>query len=169
MLAVRHYEPHDSEVTIEIFLRAVREIASKDYNQEQVQAWAQVNDPAAWARKRGSRPTWIVTHDGIPAGFSDLEPNGHLDMMFVHPRYQGFGVASLLLSTVEAAARGQGVAIINTEASLTARPFFRSRGFSVIAAQEVEKRGQMLKNFRVPSRLVWKLAERRVSSGLTVG
>lgn len=149
MLAVRRYEPKDLDTTIEIFLQAIREVASKDYNPLQVQAWAQVADPAAWARKRASRPTWIATIARVPVGFSDLESKGHLDMMFVHPQYQGCGVASLLLETVEAMAREQGLALITTEASLTARSFFQNRGFSVVTAQEVQKRGQTLRNFRM--------------------
>lgn len=74
-------------------------------------------------------------------------------MMFVHPHYQGLGVASLLLKTLEAAGREQGLLLITTEASLTARPFFEKRGFDVIASQAVQKRGQTLRNFRMEKRL----------------
>ena len=153
MLAVRNYVPHDAEATIEIFLRAIREIAAKDYTPDQVDAWAQVENHEGWARRRESRPTWVATVDGSPAGFSDLEPNGYLDMMFVHPRYQCLGIASLLLRTVEAAAHDQNLSCIRTEASLTARPFFEKRGFKVVADQAVRKRGQTLRNFRMEKRL----------------
>jgi len=101
----------------------------------------------------GKQATWVATYNGVPIGFSDLEPTGHLDMTFVHPRFQGLGVASLLLKTVEAAAHGQGLTFVTTEASLTACPFFQSRGFVVVAAQEVQKRGQTLRNFRMEKRL----------------
>ncbi len=153
MLTIRDYRPADSAATAEIFLRSIREVASKDYDPAQVDAWAKVEDLDAWARRRASRPTWIVEHDAAPIGFSDLEPDGHLDMMFVHPEYQGMGAASLLLATVEAAARDQGLVRLFTEASLTARPFFEKKGFVVLAAQSVEKRGQLLQNFRMEKSL----------------
>jgi putative acetyltransferase len=73
--------------------------------------------------------------------------------MFVHPQYQGVGVASLLLRTVEATAQNQGLRCLTTEASLTARPFFERRGFDVVASQEVQKRGQTLRNFLMERRL----------------
>ncbi len=152
MLALRNYAPRDAEATIEVFLRAIREVAAKDYTDDQIDAWARVESHEGWARRRASRPTWVATIDGSPAGFSDLETNGHLDMMFVHPRYQGLGVASLLLRAVEAAARDQNLPRITTEASLTARPFFEKRGFEVIVLQEVHKRGQTLRNFRMEKR-----------------
>lgn len=149
MLSIRKYQPNDADATIEIFLKAIREVASKDYTPGQVDAWAQVEDPEAWAKARESRPTWIATCNGSPAGFADLEPGGHLDMMFVHPHYQRLGAASLLMGTIEAVAHSYSLQVISTEASLTARPFFESRGFHVVAAQEVQKRGRMLPNFRM--------------------
>jgi putative acetyltransferase len=153
MIAIRSYAPQDADVTIEIFVRAIRELASRDYTPAQVDAWAQVEDREAWARIRAARPTWIAACDGAVAGFSDLAAGGHLDMMFVHPRYQRRGVASSLLTTVEAAAREQNLSLLTTEASLTARPFFEVAGFHVVAAQEVQKRGQTFRNFRMEKRL----------------
>ena len=58
-------------------------------------------------------------------------------------------LAVLLAITFAGSAHAQGVARLFTEASITARPFFEAQGFSVIASQRVEKRGQMLTNFRM--------------------
>lgn len=80
-------------------------------------------------------------------GFSDLTADGCLDMMFVHPEFQGLGVASSLLRRVEEKARTLGFRRIYTEASRTAQSFFERKGFRVISRQTVEKRGQSLENF----------------------
>lgn len=148
-ISVREYRPTDADATIDIFLRAIREVASKDYSPAQIDAWAKVDDAGVWAEWRANRPTWLAIHDMQPVGFTDLKADGCLDMMFVHPDHQGKGVASLLLETVEVAALNQGHRRIFTEASLTARPFFERKGFIVLAAQTVEKRGQTLPNFRM--------------------
>jgi putative acetyltransferase len=148
-VSVRDYVAADCDATIAIFLSAIREVASRDYTPDEIEAWAQVEDRDAWATRRASRPSFIAECDGVTIGFSDLEADGHLDMMFVHPAYQGIGAASLLLGKVEDEARRQGLGRIFTEASLTARPFFERRGFTVIARQSVEKRGQRLTNFRM--------------------
>ncbi|GAC1042622.1 GNAT family N-acetyltransferase [Rhizobium sp. No.120] len=145
--SIKRYEPSDAPATIEIFLRAIREVASKDYSPEQVAAWARVDDAEVWSQYRASRPTWLAIDDSKPIGFSDLKSDGCLDMMFVSPDYQGKGVASLLLETVEKAAREQGLSRIFTEASMTARPFFERRGFWVVTTQQVQKRGQIFINF----------------------
>ncbi|MGO4569857.1 GNAT family N-acetyltransferase [Rhizobium sp. 2YAF20] len=153
VLTIRDYISTDADATIDIFLRAIRDVASKDYTPAQVDAWAKVEDRDAWAKRRASRPGWIVQREAVPIGFADLEPNGLLDMMFVHPDHQGIGAASLLLATVEAEVRNQGLTRISTEASLTARPFFERRGFIVLTRQSVEKRGQILENFRMEKSL----------------
>jgi len=157
-LHVRPYRPCDRDATIAIFLAAIRQTAARDYEPAQIAAWAQVPDPDGWDRRRQSRPTWLAWHAGEhgeerPAGFSDLEPDGHLDMMFVDPAYGRSGVATLLLSTIEAAARWSGLPRLFTEASLTARPFFARCGFVVLAAQQVTIRGVPLRNFRMEKRL----------------
>lgn len=146
-IVVRPYTINDLDVTIDIFLRAIREVSSRDYTPAQVEAWAKVEDRAAWAVRRGSRPTWIAEVSTRPVGFADLTADGLLDMMFVHPEFQGLGVASRLLDTVERGARQQRLDRIYTEASKTARPFFERRGFRLVKAQKVEKRGQVLENF----------------------
>ncbi|MBB3311990.1 putative acetyltransferase [Rhizobium sp. BK196] len=146
-ILIRPYRPADSDATIEIFLRAIREVSSKDYSPEQIDAWAQVEDAAKWAERRISRPGWIAEIDGKSVGFSDLTPDGCLDMMFVHPAFQGLGVAGRLLTRVEEEAEALGIDRIYTHASLTAQPFFERKGFRILTRQTVERRGQRFDNF----------------------
>jgi putative acetyltransferase len=145
---IRAYRPTDLDAVISIFLAAIRETASRDYTPAQIDAWAQV-DRDGWAVRRLSRPTWIAVIDESAVGFTDLEPDGHLDMMFVRPTHQGVGVATALFNTVEAAARSQGLSWIFTEASITARPFFERRGLSVVSSQLVGERGPQMRIYRM--------------------
>ncbi len=148
MLIVRPYRDDisDREATIRIFLSAIRGTACRHYTPEQVAAWAQVDDPRRWHALRLSRPTWVAESDGEAAGFTDLLPNGLVDMMFVAPWAGGQGVARALLDKAEATARADGLPRLWTEASLTAEGFFARRGFSVVSRQVVEKRGQQFRN-----------------------
>jgi len=137
-----------------LFIGSVRKVASRDYDPDQIMAWApDVLDRDRWLARQGSRPTWVATISGEIAGFSDLEPDGHIDMMYVHADHQGRGVAKSLLLHIERVARVQGLGRLYTEASITARPFFERHGFGVISAQEVERRGQRLINYRMERRL----------------
>lgn len=147
-ITVRNYNPRDVEIIMDIFIDAVTNTASKDYSPQQVKAWAQV-DRERWLKRCSNRNVWIAEIDGVAAGFTDLENDGHLDMMFVHSRFNNMGVASVLLLTVEHAARKLNLRKIFTEASLTAKPFFEKRGFIVVTQQQVEIRSEVLSNFKM--------------------
>jgi putative acetyltransferase len=150
---IRRYEASDLDAVISVFLRSVRGVASRDYDAGQIAAWAQV-DRDVWSRRRLDRPTWVALIDSVIAGFIDLESSGHIDMLFVDPASQRRGVASALLDAVENAARGQRLAVLDTDASITARPFFERHGFQVIRSQDVALRGQWLTNFRMEKQLL---------------
>ena len=147
-IKVRHYATEDLDAVIEVFQRAVREVACRDYDPVQIAAWSTV-DREEWEPWRLTRPTWVAIHDDKEIGFSDLEPDGHLDMMFVHPDHQGRGVASLLLAQVEAVAGQQGLTRIFTEASITAQPFFAHRGFALDRQDIIDLDGERFVIFRM--------------------
>jgi putative acetyltransferase len=101
----------------------------------------------------GDRLIWVAVVDELVVGVTDLEPSGHLDRMYVHPEHEGRGIASALLTCLEAAARRQGLTRLFTEASITAKPFFEKRGFKVLTAQVVEFRGENFTNYRMEKQL----------------
>lgn len=147
---VREFIDADTDPLLDLFRDSVRNIARKDYSEEQVHAWAPDDlDRQSWASKCASRQTFVAELDGALAGFGDLEADGHVDMMFVHSRFQRRGVASLLLAQIESSARLRHILRLYTEASITAKPFFEHRGFRLIAPQVVRKRGQEFINYRM--------------------
>ena len=92
---------------------------------------------------------WPWTESGQLLGFADLEPDGHLDHLFVHKDHQRRGIGTLLLTAIEAIARREAIPVLRTEASLTARPFFEAHGFALLAEQTVRVRGVAFVNFRM--------------------
>jgi putative acetyltransferase len=147
-LNVRPYRSTDLDDVIAIYLGAIRDIASKDYNPAEIAAWAQA-DRDSWAAQRLSRTTWVAEINLMLVGWIGIEGDGHLDMLYVHPSHQGVGIASALLEFVEIAASCQGLTRIHTEASITARIFFEKRGFQVITSEVVARHGQNFTRFRM--------------------
>jgi putative acetyltransferase len=76
-----------------------------------------------------------------------LEANGHIDCFYCHSKYQKKGIGSKLLSYIENTAKLQRIKRLYTEASITAKPFFEKKGFSVVTEQQVERRGVWLQNY----------------------
>jgi putative acetyltransferase len=147
---IRSYSADDLPLLADLFRRSVRQCTQDDYNEEQRLAWAPDElDMVAWAHKRLSKPTWVAEVNGVVAGFIDLEPDGHVDMLYVHPDHARKGLATALLIEAQNAAQRQGNTRMYSEVSLTARRAFEKCGFVVVARQEVTVRGQTMVNLRM--------------------
>ncbi len=150
---LRPYCDNDAAATRSVFERAVRITASRHYTTQQLAAWAPVHrDPSAstaWAAARAAAHTIVAVEDDEVIGFSDLVHGDLLDMLYVDPRAGGRGLGSALIREIVSIARAPGVAVIETYASLTARPVFERNGFVVIEQRTPVVRGVAMTNFRM--------------------
>ena len=138
-----------------MFLDAVTVTASSDYSPEQIAAWAAADERTIeeWHRSRSNTDTVVAIVDDRVVGFSDVNAEGYIDMMFVDPRVTRRGVASALIAEVSRHATILGATYLSTDASITARPFFEHHGFHVVAEQHPIYRGIKLTNYRMAKQL----------------
>ncbi|MGB7979754.1 MAG: GNAT family N-acetyltransferase [Candidatus Nanopelagicales bacterium] len=149
-MLLRPYRDADAAGTLKVFRRAIRTLAGHDYAPEQVDAWASPEiDPAVWAQKRRTRRTQVADTDGRVVGFTDIDDDGYIDMLFVDPDVARQGVGSALLEWARITAEGLGARELTTNASRTARPAFEAHGFTVVAEQCVVLRGVAMPNLRM--------------------
>ncbi len=129
-------------------------LAIGDYTEPQIRAWAAaIADVEQFALRCAARATWVAICGSRIAGFSDLEPDGHIDMLYVHPELARRGVARALLQHIERVAESRGLRRLYTEASITARPVFERRGFEVLAGRTVTVGGHAMTHYRMEKRL----------------
>lgn len=143
-MILRKYKPSDCKQIAEIFFNTVHAINAKDYTKAQLNAWAtgQV-DLESWNQSFLEHFSIVAEDQGVLVGFGDMDKTGYLDRLYVHKDYQNMGIATAICNALEPFAPGK----IVTHASITAKPFFLKRGYVVINAQQVERRGVILKNF----------------------
>ena len=151
-VVVRNATAGDASAVAHLFHNTILNVNVGDYSVAQVEAWAgPAPVPEVWERRitedGSARKTFVATKEDRVVGFAELEGDGHVDTLYVHHQYQGCGIASALLDRIEAEARSLGLRRLYTEASITAEPFFRRRGFSMIRPQDVEVRGHTFRNF----------------------
>jgi putative acetyltransferase len=147
---VRLYQAGDNSVLARLFTETVHAVNAADYSPEQVEVWAgDPPDVERWLGRVGGRIAFVAEHDSEIVGFATFEPNGHLDHLYVHHRFQRQGVASALFRRIEEEAVSRGVERVFTEASITAHPFFEHSGFRVIAPQTVAIKGISFLNYRM--------------------
>ena len=149
-LVLRPYRSEDCGEMAELFYETVHSVNAADYPLAQLDAWApEEADLAALDASFRAHHTLVAETGGRIVGFSDMDGGGYLDRLYVHRDFQGQGIATALCNALEAACPA---AVYLTHASITARPFFLARGYRVIRAQLVERRGVVLKNFVMEKR-----------------
>ena len=135
---VRKFQSGEERELWELFYNTVRTVNLGDYTQQQVEAWAPDDaDIDKWRKRmQGIDPYVCVENDTI-IGYTDVQPSGYIDHFYVHHQWQRRGVGTLLFETIEAQAIELEIKEMTSAVSITARPFFESRGFSVVTPQEV--------------------------------
>lgn len=139
-----------------MFHAAVHEIAAAHYTPAECRAWSSAPRPDRFSdRDADGRIVWVAEDEGGVRGFIELEPNGHIDCFYSHPR----GAGGALYKALEQGAAG--MARLFVEASKGARPFFEARGFTVIEPQEVTIGEVTLVNYRMEKTLAPPARPRR--------
>ena len=144
-MRIRPYRSADCAALAALFYQTVHTVCARDYAPEQLDAWATGHvDQEAWDRSFLAHRTRVAEQGGRIVGFAEMDETGYLDRLYVAADCQGQGIATALCDDLE---RASSAPHFSTHASLTARPFFEKRGYRVVRAQEVERRGVRLRNF----------------------
>ena len=142
---IRTYEPEDFFTVSRLFCETVHSVNRKDYSEEQCKAWTDKSDGLRACRNRlRDQHTLIAEIGGEAVGFGSMDASGCLDLLYVAESFLRRGAASALCDALE-----ENVPHPKTYASITAKPFFESRGYRVLAEREVDCGGILLKNFEM--------------------
>ena len=150
-MIIREYKPTDCEDLVKLFYHTVHTINAKDYSQEQLKVWATDKiDLEVWNKSLSEHFTVVAVENNIIVGFGDIDNSGYLDRLYVHKDYQRRGVATIICDKLEQAVK---VNKIITHASITAKPFFEQRSFTMVKWQQVLRHGIALTNYVMEKQL----------------
>lgn len=155
-MIIRPFHPDDAAALSTVYERAVRDLGPRGYSARQVDAWLTLTpSPERLRALAGDGRIRLVGEDarGSPVAFTDLEPNGHIDLLYCAPEAAGKGMASALYAELEDRARRMGMERLFAEASELSRPFFVNRGFTVLHVRHFEIAGVPVHNYAVEKRL----------------
>lgn len=148
-IIIRKLVESDLESCVQLVFDTVHSVNSKDYTDEQIDAWAPAtitaSDPGC--RTILANIAYVAVIDDIFVGFGDMNKHGYLDRLYVHHGYQRIGIASAIVKKLEEQAIMHGIEEITTHASITAKPFFESFGFVVLKQQDVDVGSVKMVNF----------------------
>ena len=140
----------------EIFRSAVEVIGANYYNAEQLRVWGGPRVTAARldANYSDGRETFVaVDEDDQAIAFTDLESDGHVDMLYCDPAFARQGVATALLSAIERAALKHRLKRLHTEASEAALRVFEKAGFKLLHRRDLHIDGVAIHNWAMEKQL----------------
>ncbi|WP_432455176.1 MULTISPECIES: GNAT family N-acetyltransferase [unclassified Agarivorans] len=147
MLKICHYTEPYALLVAELFTAAVHAIDDEVYSPLQKQAWApEPFDETLWRSRLLPERCFLALHEQTLLGFIELDGD-YIDCCYVHPQFQGQGVASALYQHIETLALQRGLERLWVDASKRAKQFFVGQGFMLLKQNQVHIRGQTLENY----------------------
>lgn len=88
-LSIRKYKPSDCGDLAKLFHDTIYAVNSKDYTEEQLNAWASGSeDLEKWNGSLAKNTAFVAIINDIIVGFGDIDKTGYLDRLFVHKDHQ---------------------------------------------------------------------------------
>ena len=148
---IRPFEPTDCEVLANLFYFTIHTGNAKDYTKEQLNAWATGKiDLQKWNKSLREHYTFVAVENNVIVGFGDIDKSGYLDRLYVHKDHQRKGVATAIRDTLKQSVKANKII---TNASITAKPFFEQRSFTMVKWQQVLRHGIALTNYVMEKQL----------------
>jgi putative acetyltransferase len=150
-MRIREFRPGIDEAALRaVFRSSIHQLAGGFYTPAQLEAWAPAEcDAAQWAEKLRANQPFVAELEGRIAGFADLQASGCIDHFFVAGAFGGRGVGTALMAHIHQSAHARGIAQLTANVSLSAEGFFTRCGFTVEQRQQVDVRGERLRNARM--------------------
>ena len=155
---VRDARPEEAAEIAALLRASIADLCAADHRNDAavVAAWTANKTPetvAAWIADPSQR-LLVASCDGRLAGVAAARRSGELLLLYVAPGAAGRGCGTALLAAAEAWLRAVGAPAVRLESTVTARDFYRARGYAEVGAP-VRRRGAggfpMLKRLDPPA------------------
>ncbi len=132
-IKLRQARLNDLSALQELFVETIVSTCKKDYSDEQIKAWtSKVKNKDEWISRLSKQYFIAGLVDDKIVGFASLENGNYLDLLYVHKDFLRQGIASALYKVLKEESLRLGFDKLSSDVSVTALPFFKSKGFKVI-------------------------------------
>ena len=129
-IVIRRATAADAAAVHKIVLLAVRATNARDYPSSVIERLV-LTLPDKVASNLQTWCAFVAIVNGRVVGTGSL--NGQTVIsVYVHPDYQGRGIATKLMDAVENAANAQSQRTLSVQSSVTAKAFYAKRGFKIV-------------------------------------
>lgn len=153
-ILIRKTNLNDLTEMQKMFVDTISDICKQDYSPEQINVWtSSVENIARWVDKLNTQYFLVAISANKIVGYASLENNDYLDFLYVHKDYQRLGIASQLYNEIEKEAIKRNSAILFSDVSITAVPFFEKKGFRILEKCTKTVRDVEIVNYKMAKQL----------------
>lgn len=152
-LSFRNYQASDAKNLVVVFQDAIRGTGASAYDAQQVAIWSALRDVEAFEQLLNQGLAIVAVENETIAAFGQLHPLDYVAFLYTATPFARQGCATGIYQQLEAHAIAQGVPSLHTHASRIAKHFFLKMGFSVLAAEQVERQGIWFERFHMQKQL----------------
>ena len=132
-IKLREADYNDLEEMKGLFLGVIKNFCKSDYNEKQTEAWASTaKNKKRWESMLKNQYVVIAEINSKIVGFGSLHKGNYIDFMYVHKDFLRRGIASKIFECLQNKSSELGFTKLTSDVSKTARPFFETKGFSII-------------------------------------
>ena len=136
-MKIRQATIADIDTIAQLYYDTIIAINSKDYTNEQIEAWASTHTNLdGWARRMDEQYFYIAILDKIIVGFASMDKSGYFDLLYIHKDHQRKGIATALAAKIEEIAKETELPEITVQSSITAKPFFERIGYKIYGEKQ---------------------------------
>lgn len=128
MTLIREFVPEDAESVSRLIIRNLREVNTRDYSIEAIEALVPLYSAERIIEKSKSSTTVVCLQRGQLVGKASLDKD-RVRNVFVDIELHGQGIGSCLMAEVESHARKNGLETLYLHASPSAQGFYRKLGY----------------------------------------
>lgn len=150
MVTIRKATLKDLDAIRLLFKDTITTVACKDYSEKEIEVWSSSwDDIPRWEKKLQQQAFYVAVMNKKIVGFTSILNENYIDHLYVSSKHQGQGIASRLLAHAENVAINNDASMVRSDVSITARPFFESKGYRVTKQNTIHHKGEVLINFDV--------------------
>lgn len=153
-MRLRFAEFSDLTEMQELYVNTIHHVCSKDYDAAQRAVWsASVENTERWRKVLLHQIVIIAEKNNKMVGYGTLDKGNYIDFFYIHKDFQRQGIADKILAQIESQAQKMGHSILSSDVSITAKPFFEKKGFTVLKEQQNIRKGIELINYKMEKQL----------------
>ncbi len=138
-----------------LFSETITFVCQNDYDQRQIEVWkSSIENIERWQSLIQNQYFIVAELKDKIVGFASLDKGNYIDVLFVHKDFQRMGIAQKLFIELENEAKRLNSYVLTSDVSKTAKAFFESNGFAVLAEQVQVRENVEIVNYKMQKELV---------------